>query len=259
MTKPITIQHLRDKTAKGEVFSMLTAYDASIARICEDVGIDVLLVGDSLGNVVQGHDTTVPVSVDDIIYHAQAVARGAPHTLRMLDMPFLSYTDEREAVMNAKRLMQDGFGHIVKLEVSEANLSTVRFLVEQQVPVCAHIGLTPQTIHKLGKFKTIGKTKAESEVLYDLAHKFEQVGVDALLLECVPSDVAKIITERANIPVIGIGCGHHTNGQVLVVNDILGTSGYIPFFAKNYLTDTNSIKEAINTYHQDVIRRRFPE
>ncbi len=258
MPQPHTIKSLQQKKQHGEKFTVLTAYDAAIARICEAAGVDVILVGDSLGMTVQGHETTVPVTMDDIIYHAKAVARGARHTLKMLDMPFMSFSDRSQAINNAARLMQEGYAEVIKLEYSGHQQDLIYELSYNGVPVCAHLGLTPQTVHKLGGYRTLGKTDKEADAILRSATQLESAGADLLLLECVPEALAKQVTESVSIPVIGIGAGRHVDAQVLVINDVLGMTESMPRFAKNFLAETNSIQQAIKNYVEAVKSGDFP-
>lgn len=258
MAQPITIKSLQQKKQQGEKFVVLTAYDASMARVCEEAGVDVILVGDSLGMVVQGHATTVPVSMDDIIYHAKTVARATNHVVKMLDMPFMSFSDRKQAISNAARLMQEGLAEVIKLEYSGHQNELIHELSYNGVPVCAHLGLTPQTVHKLGGYRMLGKDAAEAESILKSATTLEQAGADLLLLECVPASLAKQVTESVNIPVIGIGAGPDVDAQVLVINDILGISAHIPRFAKNFLAETNSIQSAVENYVKAVKLGTFP-
>ncbi len=258
MGQPITIKHLKDKKAKGEKFAMLTAYDATLAGICEAAGVDVILVGDSLGMVVQGHATTVPVKVDDMIYHSQAVAKGAPNTVKMVDMPFMSFAYPTQAIDNATRLMQDGLAEIIKIESTVHQAELITELSRNGVPVCAHLGLTPQTIHKLGSYGKRGKDAAEAQQILNDAQALEQAGADMILLECVPAKLAKQVTASVAVPVIGIGAGADVDAQVLVIYDILGMSGYIPSFAKNFLAENDSVVGAVQQFVADVKSGAFP-
>lgn len=259
MSQPITVKLLQDKKSRGEKFSVLTAYDASIARLCEKAGVDVILVGDSLGMVIQGHDTTVPVTMDDIIYHAKCVARATTHVVKMLDMPFMSFAYPSQAIDNAARLMQEGHAEIIKIESTIHQAELITALSLHGVPVCAHLGLTPQTIHKLGSYAKRGKDKAEAQIILEDAKKLEQAGADMILLECVPAELAWQVTESVEVPVIGIGAGKDVDAQVLVIYDVLGMSGYIPSFAKNFLADNSSIEAALSAFVAEVKNGAFPE
>ncbi len=247
--KPKTIKELQAKKLNGEKFSMLTAYDATQAMLCEKAGVDIILVGDSLGMVIQGHNTTVPVSLDDMIYHGKAVAKGATNTIKMLDMPFMSFAYKEQALESAKRLMQEGQAEIIKIEVStQKHIEFIEDLSNNGVPVCGHLGLTPQTIHKLGSYGKRGKDETEAQQIINNAQQLEQAGADMILLECVPAELAKQVTEAVSVPVVGIGAGRDVDAQVLVIYDILGMSGYIPSFAKDFLSETGSIEGAIRKF-----------
>lgn len=258
MSQPITVKRLKDMKKNGEKFTVLTAYDATIARLCELAGIDVILVGDSLGMVVQGHETTVPVTMDDIIYHAKCVARATTNVVKMLDMPFMSFANPTQAIDNAARLMQEGYAEVIKLESGAYQADLITDLSRNGVPVCAHLGLTPQTIHKLGSYRKLGKNNEEANRILSDAKRLEQAGSDLILLECVPDELAKRVTDTVSVPVIGIGAGPHVDAQVLVIYDILGASGYIPSFAKNFLADSDSIEGAIRLFVDSVKNGSFP-
>lgn len=258
MGLPITIKKLKKMKQDGEKFTMLTAYDATQAMLCEKAGVDTILVGDSLGMVVQGHDTTVPVTVDDMVYHAKAVAKGAPNTVKMVDMPFMSFAYPMQAIDNAARLMQEGHAEIIKIESTIHQAELITELSRHGVPVCAHLGLTPQTIHKLGSYGKRGKNADEAQQILADAKELEQAGADMILLECVPAELAKQVTESVRVPVIGIGAGKDVDAQVLVIYDILGMSGYIPSFAKNFLADSDSIEGAMRQFVTDVKLGVFP-
>lgn len=258
MSQPITVKLLKDKKQRGEKFTVLTAYDSTMAMLCEKAGVDMILVGDSLGMVVQGHATTVPVTMDDIIYHAQCIARATTNVVKMLDMPFMSFAYPTQAIDNAARLMQEGYAEVIKLESGAHQAQLIKDLSVNGVPVCAHLGLTPQTIHKLGSYRKLGKSDTEANRILSDAKYLEQAGADLILLECVPADLAKRITETVSVPVIGIGAGADVDAQVLVIYDILGASGYIPNFAKNFLTEGGSIEGAIRLYVESVKNGSFP-
>lgn len=258
MSKPITVKLLQEKKARGEKFTVLTAYDATMARLCEQAGVDVILVGDSLGMVIQGQTTTVPVTMDDIVYHAKCVARATNRVVKMLDMPFMSFAYPTQAIDNAARLMQEGYAEVIKLESGAHQADLITELSRNGVPVCAHLGLTPQTIHKLGSYGKRGKNDAEAQQILDDAKRLEQAGADLILLECVPAELAKTITASVAVPVIGIGAGRDVDAQVLVIYDILGASGYIPSFAKNFLAQSDGIEDAIRAYVKAVKDGTFP-
>jgi len=248
MNQPTTIKQLQALKATGEKFAVLTAYDATQASLCEQAGIDMVLVGDSLGMVVQGHNTTVPVSIDDMIYHAKSVARGTKRMVKMLDMPFMSYAHPAQAIDNSARLMQQGAAEIIKLECSGEQAPLIKTLSSSGVPTCVHLGLRPQTIHKLGRYQKIGKNEHEAKRILHDAQTLEQAGADMILLESVPDELARAVTAAVDIPVIGIGAGRDVDAQVLVIYDILGASSYIPRFAKNFLKGRDSIQAAIAAF-----------
>lgn len=257
--RKVTVRTLRAMKQAGEPIAMLTAYDASFARVADAAGVDVVLVGDSLGMVIQGHDTTLPVSVDDIVYHGRAVAAGLDHALLLADMPFLSFRDETQAVINAGRFMQEAGAQMVKLEGGVAQLGVVEALVGQGIPVCAHLGLKPQSIHKLGAYLVQGRERDAAEHMLLEARELEDAGADMLLLECVPAALAERISKAVDIPVIGIGAGVGCDGQVLVLHDVLGiTPGRPPRFVKDFMAGAGSIPEAIAAYVQAVKMRTFP-
>jgi 3-methyl-2-oxobutanoate hydroxymethyltransferase len=253
----VTINTLNTLKQQGEKFPVVTAYDASFSRLAENAGIDVVLVGDSLGNVIQGHDSTVPVTMDDMIYHVQAVRRGNNKSLIIADLPFMAYATEEQTMENAARLMQAG-AHMVKLEGGAWLEESVLMLAERGVPVCGHLGLTPQSVNKMGGYKVQGRSEEAADQMVSDALLLEESGIDMLVLECVPSPLAKKITDVLNIPVIGIGAGPDTDAQVLVMYDLLGLSPRHPKFSKNFLTETNSVEEALKAYAQEVRCKTFP-
>lgn len=243
---------------EGKKFTSLTAYDASFAAAFDEEGIDALLVGDSLGMVLQGHDSTLPVTIDDIVYHTRCVRRGTNRALLIADMPFMSYATPEQGMENAAKLMQAG-ANMVKLEGGEWMLETVRKLTERGIPVCAHIGLTPQFVNVFGGFKVQGRDEENAKRILNDAIAFEQAGAQLIVLECIPAKLAKEITDAVHIPVIGIGAGKDTDGQILVMHDVLGiSSGYIPRFSKNYLLQTGEIRSAIRAYIEEVQQGTFP-
>lgn len=257
--KPVTTATLLKMKQAGEKFACLTAYDASFAARVDAAGVEVVLVGDSLGMVVQGHSTTVPVTVDDIIYHGRAVARGLSRALLMLDMPFMSYATPEMALHNAARMMQEGAAQMVKLEGHINQVPVVEYLSGNGIPVCAHLGLKPQSVHKIGGFKVQGRDEDGAKQMLEDAHALVNAGADILLLECVPNAVAKRITESVEVPVIGIGAGPDTDGQILVLYDILDiTPGRKPRFAKNYAESRGSISEALEAYVAEVKSGAYP-
>jgi len=258
MTKRVTVKTIRSMKQEGQKIVSLTAYDASFARIIDEQGVDIVLVGDSLGMVMQGHDSTVPVTVDDIIYHSKAVAPQCKRALVMADLPFMSYTKPDQAIANAARLMQEGQAHIVKLEGGEAQLDTVRHMTRHGVPVCAHLGLTPQTVHKLGGYRVQGRVADDAQQMLTDALALQDAGADALVLECVPVTLAVQLTQTLEIPIIGIGAGGVCDGQVLVLQDMIGISSLAPKFTANFLVDGRNIPEAIAAYVKSVREGSFP-
>jgi 3-methyl-2-oxobutanoate hydroxymethyltransferase len=255
----VTLGTLRRMKREGRKFACLTAYDASFAALLDAAGVEVTLVGDSLGMVVQGHRSTVPVSMDDMVYHTRLVARGVRRALLMADLPFMSFAVLDAALENAARLMREGLAEVVKLEGGRAQVETVRRLAEQGVPVCAHLGLRPQSVHRLGGYKVQGRGEAEARALMDEARRLEEAGADLLLLECVPSALAREITAAVSAPVIGIGAGPDCDGQILVLYDMLGiTPGRRPRFARDFLEDAGDVRRALAAYVAAVRDGTFP-
>lgn len=256
---PVNISVLGEMKQHGEAIACLTAYDASFAQLVDLAGTDVVLVGDSLGMVVQGHDTTVPVTVDDMIYHTRIVARGLRRAFLMADMPFMSYTTPAQALDNAVRLMQEGGAMMVKLEGGQGQIAVVEYLAKHDIPVCAHLGLKPQSVHKIGGFKVQGRERRVADKMVDDARALEQAGADLVLLECVPSEVGRTITRALQVPVVGIGAGPGVDGQILVLYDILGiTQGRTPRFVKNFMTGLDSPLAGIEAYVCAVKERGYP-
>ncbi len=254
----VTINTLREYKQKGEAFAVLTSYDSTFAQIVSEAGVDVILIGDSLGMVLQGHDSTLPVTMDHMIYHTAAVAAGNKGALIMADMPFMSYGTVDAALENAAELMRAG-AHMVKLEGTDWMKDTISALSERGVPVCAHLGLTPQFVNKLGGYKVQGRDDKAAELMIEHACELEAAGADVILLECVPAPLAARITQAVKAPVIGIGAGSDTDGQVLVVHDMLGiTTGRKPRFVKNFLAEADSVQAAIEAYVAAVRSRSFP-
>lgn len=257
--KRITLTTLQEMKKAGEKFTCLTAYDSSFAALLDAAGVEVLLVGDSLGMVIQGQESTLPVTLDEMIYHTRCVARGCRRALLMADMPFLSDVDPRQAVSNAGRLMKEGGAQMVKLEGGAMQLETVRRLAGQGIPVCAHLGLQPQSVHKLGGYRVQGRDQESARRIHDDALALQDAGADLLLLECVPASLAARIRDALRIPVIGIGAGPDCDAQVLVLYDMLGiASGYLPRFVKNFLAERESIPAALAAYVQAVKEGSFP-
>jgi 3-methyl-2-oxobutanoate hydroxymethyltransferase len=256
---PVTIPRLREMKGQGEKIVALTAYDASFASLCDNAGVDIVLVGDSLGMVVQGHASTLPVSIDDMVYHTAAVARGVANALLIADLPFMSFRSAEVALASSADLMAQGGAAMVKLEGADYTLDVIDALARRSVPVCAHLGLTPQSVHKLGGYRVQGKTKAAGEQLFADAKAVEAAGADLLVLECVPAALAKRISAELSIPTIGIGAGVDCDGQVLVIYDMLGiTPGKRPRFSKDFLADSGSVLDAIRAYASAVRKKEFP-
>jgi len=254
----IRLSTLKHCKAEGKKFVALTSYDASFAQISDEAGIEILLVGDSLGNVIQGHDSTVPVTIDQMMYHVTAVARGNQQAMIMADMPYMTYTSETAALENATQLMQAG-AHIVKLEGGAWLAPIVQRLTECGIPVCGHIGLTPQSVDKLGGYKVQGTDQSGADTLKSDAQALQSAGIDLLVMECIPSDLASKITVELSIPTIGIGAGADTDAQVMVLHDILGLKTRpTPKFVKNFLADAGSIEDAISAYASAVRNGQFP-
>jgi len=257
-SKAVTIPSLRALHAAGEKIAMLTCYDASFASLMDRNGVEILLIGDSLGMVCNGHTSTLPVTVQEVAYHTAAVARGARSAMIMADLPFGSYGTPEQALASCVTLMQAG-AHIIKIEGAGWLAETVRFLVERGVPVCAHIGLTPQFVHQLGGYKVQGKTIESAEALKADALKLQAAGASIVLLEAVPSTVGKDVTEALSIPTIGIGAGPDCSGQVLVMHDLLGVfPGRKARFVRNFMDGQTSIDAAIAAYVAAVKDGSFP-
>lgn len=255
----VTLRTLQQYRQDGKKFSVLTAYDATFAHRISSAGIDVILVGDSLGMVIQGQSSTLPVEIDEMIYHTRCVARGLGSALLIADMPFMSYNSPDQALHNAARLMKEGGAHMVKLEGGAMQLDTVHHLNDYSIPVCAHLGLTPQSVHKLGGYRVQGKDEESARVIREDAMALESAGAQILVLECVPSALAADISRVLTIPVIGIGAGVDCDGQVLVVYDMLGiTSGHKPRFVKDFMAEAGSVEGAVAAYIEEVKAGRFP-
>lgn len=258
-TDKVTTQTLRQMKAARQRIVSLTAYDAAFARVLDAAGCDFILVGDSVGMVVQGHTTTIPVSIDDIIYHTRMVARGTQRALVMADMPFMSYHSPNDCLHNAARLMKEGGAEMVKLEWGALQIDMVARLTECGIPVCAHLGLTPQTIFKMGTYRVQGRQHDTAQKMIADARALEDAGADMLLLECVPMKLAEEITRAAGVPVIGIGAGPDVDGQILVLYDILDIApGKRTRFSKNYMREVGSIHTAIEDYVREVRTGAFP-
>jgi 3-methyl-2-oxobutanoate hydroxymethyltransferase len=256
---PVNVETLRTMKAEGEPIACLTAYDASYAVIVDAAGADLVLVGDSLGMVIQGHDTTVPVTVDHIVYHTRAVARGLRRAFLVADMPFMSYANPDQALDNAVRLMQEGGAMMIKLEGGEGQIQIVEHLARHDIPVCAHLGLKPQSVHKIGGFRVQGRDSETASRMLDGAKRLQDAGSDIVLLECVPNEVGASIRGALEVPVIGIGAGPEVDGQILVLYDILGiTQGRLPRFVRNFQEDCNSPLAACEAYVRAVKDRSYP-
>lgn len=258
--RPITLHRLRELYSSGEKLTMLTAYDATFAGVADEAGVEMLLVGDSLGMVLQGRSSTVPVTLDEMAYHVRAVVAGNKTAWVIVDMPFGTYQQSpAQAMASATVLMQAG-AQMVKLEGGGWTTETVRFLTERGVPVCAHLGLTPQSVHALGGYRIQGKTDEAAATLRQHADALADAGAAMVVFELMPSTVAADMTRSLPIPTIGIGAGVDCSGQVLVLPDMLGlTRGKLPRFVKNFMIGATSIDEAIKTYVADVKAKRFPD
>lgn len=256
----MTTALLKDKKHKNEKITMLTSYDYSLAGMVDAAGIDMILVGDSLGMVVLGYDSTLPVTMEDMIHHTKAVVRGTKNCMIVGDMPFLSYhISRKEAVRNAGRFIQEAGAGSVKLEGGQERVDTVKAIVDAQIPVVAHIGLTPQSVNQFGGFKVQGKDVATANKLIADARALEEAGAFSIVLECVPTLLAQKITAAVSIPTIGIGAGQYCDGQVLVINDMLGMfTGHIPKFVKKYANLQPLIMEALTAYKEEVQAGVFP-
>ncbi|MCB1789182.1 MAG: 3-methyl-2-oxobutanoate hydroxymethyltransferase [Gammaproteobacteria bacterium] len=255
----ITISSLNRMKAAGEKIAVITSYDASFTRQIERAGMDVILVGDSLGMVVQGHESTLPVTVDEMVYHTANVMRGSDRTMVIADMPFMSHATAEQALHTAGRLMKEGGAHMVKIEGGAPQLDTVRHLTARAVPVCGHLGLMPQSIHQLGAYKVQGRGEHAAERILKDAVGLQHAGAQMLVLECVPAVLAAEITKALDIPVIGIGAGVDVDGQVLVLYDMLGiTSDGTPSFVRDFLADTGTINGALEAYVKAVKNQEFP-
>ncbi|MGN7512582.1 3-methyl-2-oxobutanoate hydroxymethyltransferase [Aeromonas salmonicida] len=254
----ITTASLLKMKQDGQKITAITAYDASFAKLFDDEGAHVLLIGDSLGMVLQGGQDTLAVSVDEMVYHTRCVTRGASNALIIADMPFMSYATPEQTYQTAARLMAAG-ARMVKMEGGDWLCDSIRHLTRNGVPVCGHLGLTPQSVHVFGGFKVQGRDEYQAQEIYRQALCLQEAGIQLLVLECVPIALAERITKALRIPVIGIGAGPATDGQILVMHDAFGiTSGYVPKFTKNFLAETGDMHAAIRLYVQQVSEGTFP-
>ncbi|GAA6183001.1 MULTISPECIES: 3-methyl-2-oxobutanoate hydroxymethyltransferase [Aliiglaciecola] len=258
MTKKVTTSSLFKMKQEKQKITALTAYDASFAKLFDEQGVDVILIGDSLGMVLQGCDDTLSVTIDDIAYHTRSVRKGTSRAFVVADMPFMTYATPEQTYANAATLMAAG-ASMVKVEGGDWLIDTIKGLNLRGVPVCGHLGLTPQSVHVFGGFKVQGRGDLQAERLFEQAEALAQAGVQMLVLECVPAPLAEKISKAINIPVIGIGAGAHTDGQILVMHDMFGISAnYMPKFSKNYLEITGDMREAVKAYIEEVQNGVFP-
>jgi 3-methyl-2-oxobutanoate hydroxymethyltransferase len=256
---PVTLSTLAKMKADGEKIASLTCYDASFAMLLDAADVDVVLVGDSLGMVIQGHSTTVPVTMDDVVYHSRAVSRALHRPFLMADLPFMSYPSKSEALANSVRLMQEGGAQMIKLESGGSQIEIVEFLASHDIAVCAHLGLKPQSVHKTGGFRVQGREEDAAELMMANAKRLEDAGADIVLLECIPSALGKEITQALRVPVIGIGAGPDTNGQILVLYDMLDiTTGRKPRFVQNFMAGAGTNQQALANYVKAVRDGQYP-
>lgn len=257
--KSVTVPELIAMKARGEKIVSLTAYDATFARALDRAGVDIVLVGDSLGMTVQGGETTLSVAMDDMIYHTRCAARGVQRALVLADMPFMSYPTPERAAENAARLLREGGARMVKLEGGRRRADTVRFLAEQSIPVCGHLGLLPQSIHRLGSYRVQGRDERDAQTLLEDALLLQDAGANLLVLECVPATLGEEVSRALEIPVVGIGAGPGCDGQVLVLHDMLGLHPGKPArFVKDFLAGANGVAGAIEAYAHAVRSGAFP-
>ncbi|RLQ20480.1 3-methyl-2-oxobutanoate hydroxymethyltransferase [Seongchinamella sediminis] len=253
----VTISTLDKMKAAGEKFVCITAYDATFARLVSEAGAETILVGDSLGMVLQGHDSTIPVTVDDMAYHTECVCRAAPNSLVIADMPFMSYTTPEQTMANATALMQAG-AQMIKMEGGTWLSDSISMLVERGLPVCAHLGLTPQSVNQFGGFKVQGRTPKEAKSILADAVEIQDAGASLLVLECIPAHLAADISSKLDIPVIGIGAGAGTDAQVLVMHDLLGLSQHSARFVENFMAGQNTIQAALKAFVDAVKSGDYP-
>jgi len=257
--QPVTLSTLARMKGDGQKIASLTCYDASFAVLLDEADVDVVLVGDSMGMVIQGHDTTVPVTMDHIVYHTRAVARGLHRPFLIADLPFMSYPSKDRALENSVRLMQEGGAKMVKLESGASQAEIVEFLTGHDIAVCAHLGLRPQSVHKTGGFRVQGRERDAAAQMIENAKRLESAGADIVLLECIPADLGKAITQALHVPVIGIGAGPDTDGQILVLYDILDiTTGRKPRFVQNFMKGAGDNREALKRYVEAVRTGAYP-
>jgi 3-methyl-2-oxobutanoate hydroxymethyltransferase len=258
--RPVSIHDLRASKERGERFVMLTAYDASSAALLDELEVPVILVGDSLGMVVLGYDSTVPVTLDEMLHHTRAVARGAPNAIVVGDLPFGTYQDgPSQALASATRMMKEAGANAVKLEGGGPMVAVTEHLVRAGIPVMGHLGLTPQSVNQFGGFKVQGRDEAAADQLVDDAVALADAGAFAIVLECIPTELGRRVTEAVDVPTIGIGAGDHTDAQVLVWHDLLGlTSGRLPRFVKQYVDLRAEISGAIKTFQHEVADGEYP-
>jgi 3-methyl-2-oxobutanoate hydroxymethyltransferase len=253
----ITLSTLKKMKAEGDKFVCITAYDATFARLVSEAGAETILVGDSLGMVLQGHDSTIPVSIDDMAYHTECVLRGNPKSLVIADLPFMTYATADQAMENATALMQAG-AQMVKMEGGTWLSETISNLVERGIPVCAHLGLTPQSVNTFGGFKVQGRTPKEAKSILSSAVEIQDAGASLLVLECIPSSLAANISAKLDIPVIGIGAGAGTDAQVLVMHDLLGLTGHGARFVHNFMEGQNTIQGGLKAFVDAVKSGEYP-
>ncbi|MET0065882.1 MAG: 3-methyl-2-oxobutanoate hydroxymethyltransferase [Candidatus Thiodiazotropha sp.] len=258
MSQSITVKTLLEMKASGDKISVLTGYDAGFTRLIEAAGVEVILVGDSLGMVIQGQESTLPVTLDEMIYHTRNVARARTRALLVADMPFMSYRSPGLALESAGRLMKEGGAQMVKLEGGAVQHETIRQLSAQGIPVCGHLGLLPQSVHKLGGYRVQGRQQEDAERLLEDALSLQEAGMDMLVLECVPEGLATRVSQQLSVPVIGIGAGAGCDGQVLVLYDMLGITPNPPRFVKNFLQPGGTIQAALLAYVEAVRAAEFP-
>ena len=260
MDRKLTLSNIREMKANGERIACLTAYDAGFSQLLDAAGVDIMLVGDSLGMVVQGKESTLPVTVDEMVYHCRCVSEGNSHAFILADMPFMSYPTPEQAVKNAGRLMKEGAAHGVKLEGGRETVSVVKRLSQAGIPVCGHLGLLPQSVNKYGGYRVQGRDPEQAKNIVEDARVLQDAGADMLVLECVPRTLTDQIMANVSIPVIGIGAGAACDGQVLVLYDMLGiTQHKLPRFVRNFMIDANSVADAIAAYVTAVKQGHFPQ